>query len=74
MVVCQNNAVEFKVEETSEDDETGNERVEGAARFDGYRSLGLNRRFSFSGTVLRPFLRPKLTRRLVFRVTVFHHR
>lgn len=66
LVVCRDNAIEFKGEETSEDDETVNERVEGTARLDGYRSLVLNRRSSSSGTASSRFLRPTLTSYSVF--------
>lgn len=53
LVVCQNNAIEFKDKETSEDDETVDERIEGTTRLDGYRPLALKYRCTFPGTALR---------------------
>ena len=79
LVVCQNSAIEFKGKETSEDDEAVNEKIEGTARLNGYRSLGLRCRPTFPGTASRRLLRHMLTRRSFFffsfliRITVFHH-
>jgi hypothetical protein len=53
LVVCQNNAIEFKDKETSEDDETVDERIKGTTRLDGYRPLVLKRRCTFPGTTSR---------------------